>query len=239
MKKRILRYRHYSIIVSSSEILSVLVIALLVGMIVESEGKARISPYYLAITLLVVSFTIAFRCLNMKKGANSDLLEPFILNTEISCFDDLIQKTEKRMQIHFSFPDQEPACYGVKKEKFNLYYFFICLSECEAQHREELQRAEAAIKNAVPSRMTRSEWLKHIEFEILVVEHLSEDLKALANRNLAVEPKNKAFIVAHNYYAIVDTSKRKLLIPAFWGDDIASELKYEYCVKQIVSALVD
>ena len=46
-------------------------------------------------------------------------------------------------------------------------------------------------------------------------------------------------IVAHNYYAIVDTSKRKLLIPAFWGDDIASELKYEYCVKQIVSALVD
>ncbi len=237
MNQRLLKYRRYSIVISACEILSVFVITVLVGIIIESKEKNVIPLWYVLLSLCLVGFTIAYKGVNTKKGANRDSLDPFILNTDIHCFDDLIQKAEKRLRIRISFLGLAPACYGVKKGKYNIYYSFIRLSDCEEQHREELQRAKTAMKEVFPTRMTRSEWLKHTEFEILVVEHLSEDMRALANRNLAVEPRNKGYIVAHNYFAVVDISRGELLIPAYWGDDIVSELKYEYCVKQIVSAI--
>ena len=185
----------------------------------------------------MVGFIIAYKAINKKNGANSDLLDPYELEIDSSSFEEVIQSVISRENIQVSCLDQDCVYRGVKKGKYNVFYCFICLSEFEIQHRDELNRAEAIIERAMPSKITRQEYLKHIEFDILVAQHITASLKALVNQNLAVSPKNKEYILAHNYYAVVDISQRKLLIPAFWGDDFASERKYEYCVKRIIFAL--
>lgn len=237
MRKRIAHYRRYSIVIFIAEILAVFLVCLLLGLLVESEGEKTVPLWLVVITIAIIGFVVSYKIINKKNGANSDSLDPYILEIDAGDFNDFIQIMKKHENIRFSSLDQSFICHGVKKDKYNVHYYFVRLSECETQHREELRRAKNTIEKTAPSQMTRTEYLKYIEFVIFVIDHMTEDLEDLAKKNLAVAPKNKEYILAHNYYAIIDTSQKKLLIPSFWGDDFASERKYEFCMKRLVSIL--
>ena len=81
--------------------------------------------------------------------------------------------------------------------------------------------------------MSRAERMRHIELKVLMVDNMSSDLFDIVQKNAA----KSEYLISYEFRFVIDLSAKKLLIPAFWGDDISSGKKYAFCVNEFVKLL--
>lgn len=237
--KRLFSQRQrYACIISILECVSVLMLAVLVGSVIETTlVKPELSylpiTVYAVLTLFVVSFTILYKAVSKRKGANGFLLPPYTVSLKSGDYLSLIEKINCLRKV---VPFGESSWYARKTGKYCLHIFLFHESSFDPalyahQERNAIQIAEG--KKYVAKKMSRAERMRHIELKVLMVDNMSSDLFDIVQKNAA----KSEYLISYEFRFVIDLSAKKLLIPAFWGDDISSGKKYAFCVNEFVKLL--